>query len=335
MINCQNHWWPILRLSELPPGKAVSRVLDGVPLVIFKDKLGQPAILHDRCPHRHAPLSCGKIVDGDIECPYHGWRFASSGNCTAIPGRGVIASSKPLVTSFPTQIVQELLWVCLERNSSTPEPVLPSVIEHTDSFYMSTTVNCTIQQAAENFLDGFHTHFVHAGWIRRDQKRQRVKVSVHHLPNGIEARYSGEELQSGFISSLLEGDRQLSMGRFLLPGVAEIEYRGKRGLNLLVTAWLVPEASNKLRIYACVATRKGVLPAWLKRYFLYWLFSVILKQDKAILEQVSANIERFRAAPLEKPILNSTFDFLAPSISQLLAGEKLSIKDGWETSCQL
>jgi hypothetical protein len=184
---------------------------------------------------------------------------------------------------------------------------------------MSDTVHCEMADAAENFLDGFHTHFVHAGWIRRDSRRQRVSARVSLLADGIEARYSEEGLQSGLISQWLEGSRSHSMGRFRLPGLAEIEYHGQRGLNLLVSAWLTPETPQRIRLHARIATRRGYLPAGLKQLLLRQLFGVILRQDKAMLEQTHANRLRFAAhTPLDTEL-----DLLGPGIRQLLRGEPL------------
>ena len=335
MIDLRRYWHPLATEAELARGKPLARTLLGVPLVLFRDASGQVAALHDRCPHRHAPLSGGRVRNGEVECPYHGWRFAPDGRCTAVPGMELEKTGKPLVQVFSCQLAHGLVWVCLAPDDMTLPPVAPAVAADVDYFFMTDTVDCTLQQAAENFLDGFHTHFVHAGWIRRDSQRQRVQASVHPLADGVEARYSEEGLQSGLISSLLEGDRQTSMGRFRLPAVAEIEYRGRRGLNLLVTAWLTPETGSRLRIHARVATRRGMLPGWLKQVFLRRLFGVILRQDRQILEQTSENIRRFQEAGLETKVLDTRLDLLGPSIRQLLAGEVLTVEDGRETDCWL
>ena len=56
------------------------------PLVIGRDKQGQPFALRDACPHRGMPLSCGPFDGEQIECSYHGWRFdAHSGQCQLDP----------------------------------------------------------------------------------------------------------------------------------------------------------------------------------------------------------------------------------------------------------
>src|SRR5262245_25672812 len=33
----------------------------------------------DQCPHRGAPLSAGTIVDGTLQCAYHGFRYGTDG----------------------------------------------------------------------------------------------------------------------------------------------------------------------------------------------------------------------------------------------------------------
>jgi phenylpropionate dioxygenase-like ring-hydroxylating dioxygenase large terminal subunit len=49
----------------------------------------------DRCPHRFAPLSAGRAVDGTLECGFHGWRFDASGRAVAIPSLGPDAVIPP------------------------------------------------------------------------------------------------------------------------------------------------------------------------------------------------------------------------------------------------
>lgn len=323
MINLKRHWWPLATLAELNTGRPLARTLHGMPLVVFRTADGQPAVLPDRCPHRHAPLSAGRVHGGELACPYHGWHFDGAGYCTSVPGLDHAGSRRPLLQAIPSRTDHGLVWACTTPDADTPDPVAPAVGEGVDSFFLVDTLRCAAVDAAENLLDGTHTHFIHAGWIRGGGKRQDVKVEVRRLPKGIEARYSEEGLQSGLISRLLEGSRTESFGRFQLPGVAEIEYRGKRGLNLLATAWLTPEDTDRLRVHVRIATRHGLTPAWLKRLLLRRLFGLILRQDKTILEVTHANVAHFTAGCNKPPPMDSPLDFLGPSIRRLLAGEVL------------
>ncbi|KAF6251516.1 hypothetical protein COO60DRAFT_608956 [Scenedesmus sp. NREL 46B-D3] len=77
---------------------------------------GQWRAFQDRCPHRLAPLSEGRIDDstGHLYCNYHGWTFQGSGACSGIPQlpRGhSISSPKACAASYPTAEREGLLWL--------------------------------------------------------------------------------------------------------------------------------------------------------------------------------------------------------------------------------
>ncbi len=60
--------------TDLPEGTPVKARLGINNLVLVRD--GQTIhALHDQCAHAAGPLSGGKVVDGCIECPWHGSRF--------------------------------------------------------------------------------------------------------------------------------------------------------------------------------------------------------------------------------------------------------------------
>lgn len=44
--------------------------LFGQAWVLFRDQDGKPACILDECAHRACPLSVGRVVDGQAECPY-------------------------------------------------------------------------------------------------------------------------------------------------------------------------------------------------------------------------------------------------------------------------
>ncbi len=77
----QNCWYGLAWAAELDDGALVARKVLGRNLVVFRDAEGRPAALRDRCPHRMAPLSLGRVRDGTVECGYHGLRYDGSGRC--------------------------------------------------------------------------------------------------------------------------------------------------------------------------------------------------------------------------------------------------------------
>jgi len=80
-------WWPVALSEQLSDRTPLGAFYEGEPIVLYRDVQGQVRALEDRCPHRRAPLSLGRITpDGQLQCGYHGWTYDGlSGRCTAIP----------------------------------------------------------------------------------------------------------------------------------------------------------------------------------------------------------------------------------------------------------
>ncbi len=105
-------WYAVLesrRLGRQPVG--VTRL--GRRWVLWRDGQGQVVAQDARCPHRGADLGRGRVVEGGLECPYHGFRFAAEGACVRMPCEG---RARPLrqdmrVESVPVREAHGLLWL--------------------------------------------------------------------------------------------------------------------------------------------------------------------------------------------------------------------------------
>jgi nitrite reductase/ring-hydroxylating ferredoxin subunit len=110
------------RAGGAPP--PLARSCAEIELALFRDASGKVCAVEDRCPHRRAPLSLGKMVDGDIRCAYHGWTFnGSSGACTAIPNLRPDEAVPPRyrIETFAVHEADGLVSVCL-ANHDHPAP---------------------------------------------------------------------------------------------------------------------------------------------------------------------------------------------------------------------
>src|SRR5439155_6924184 len=56
-----------------PGGQPKEVRLLGEDLVMFRDTDGRMGLLGLRCSHRLTKLSYGRVEDGGIRCPFHGW----------------------------------------------------------------------------------------------------------------------------------------------------------------------------------------------------------------------------------------------------------------------
>lgn len=160
-----NQWYAVLeadRVGEQPEG--IRRL--GENLVLWRDGDGRLGCSLDRCPHRGSKLSLGQVRDGDLECPYHGFRFDSSGGCTLIPANGP-DSKVPAGLRLRTRPVVEahgLIWVWWGApRSEYPEiPWFPqSEDDERHAASRSGLWKFHYSRAIENSLDAHHFPFVH------------------------------------------------------------------------------------------------------------------------------------------------------------------------------
>jgi phenylpropionate dioxygenase-like ring-hydroxylating dioxygenase large terminal subunit len=156
------HFHPVLSARDLR-GAPVRVELAGRRYVLFRDGTGQAAALVDRCPHRFAPLSAGKVrPDGRLACPYHGWNFDAQGHCD-IPSRATLAKCD--IPAF--QVVERAgyLWLAAP---STPLSALPRMEfeGYTLAGHFSMPFEAPLHVAIDNFSEDEHTPYVHTrlGW---------------------------------------------------------------------------------------------------------------------------------------------------------------------------
>ncbi len=107
-----NRWYGVFPTARLGRRPAAIRRF-GLPLVLYRRADGQAVAMLDRCPHRGAALSRGRVRGDEIECPYHAFRFDPAGQCTAMPCEGP-AARIPAGMQVPAFTVREahgLVWL--------------------------------------------------------------------------------------------------------------------------------------------------------------------------------------------------------------------------------
>jgi OHCU decarboxylase len=157
----EHAWHPVAVAAEVGDEPVRVLLLDQA-WVLFRTE-GQVHALVDRCVHRGAPLSAGCVVDGTIECPYHGWRFEPGGACVDVPALAGRAPSRARLDA-PWGVVERygLIWMAPEE----PAMELISVPEAEDTDFgvvVSRPVRTTASaaQVVDNFLDVTHFSYLH------------------------------------------------------------------------------------------------------------------------------------------------------------------------------
>lgn len=308
-------WHPVATLAQLRT-RPLARKLMGKPLVVFATNNG-PSVLVDRCPHRNAALSRGRVKDSQIECPYHGWRFGGDGRCTLTPGAAEPARHAAEI--LPVIVRHGLVFTSLAtRPKASPVTPFPMGDDGYDSFLWPVkATRARLLDAIENLLDPAHPHFVHPGIVRSRLTRRPVDVTVRVGLDSAEAIYVENAQAQALMPRMLEGKRTASVGRFFLPATGQVAFENAKGLKLAVTVFFVPEDEETVRPYAHLATPKGIAPAFLKELFLRAFDMVILSQDQKVLRLQAENVARFGGPKY----VRGPLDVLFPAIQALAAGE--------------
>ena len=156
-------WWPVALEHEGRAGPLALQVL-GRQLVLWRTARDEPVLMADRCPHRGARLSLGRLAQGRLQCPYNGWQFDASGACALVPATpGFIPPASSAVERFGVLQAHGLLWCDLSGRASRAVPDL-SDLPPRRLIYGPFDVATSAPRAVENFLDTSHFAFVHEGW---------------------------------------------------------------------------------------------------------------------------------------------------------------------------
>ncbi|MEO8523420.1 MAG: aromatic ring-hydroxylating dioxygenase subunit alpha [Caldimonas sp.] len=183
-----NAWYVAATADELRQDALLPRTLLGEPMVLFRGRDGQAAALNDRCPHRKFPLSRGRMVDGEIECGYHGARFEGSGACTLIPAQETIPARFG-ATSYRVEERHRLIWLWAGDQQKADPSLIPSAWSINDEpgwrpVFGYHYVRGNYLLVIDNLLDLTHVAFVHKSTLNSPQVTQaplEVQVEADNI----------------------------------------------------------------------------------------------------------------------------------------------------------
>jgi len=147
------------------------RILLDEPVVLFRKDDGTPVALEDRCCHRQAPLSAGKLANNIVTCPYHGLQFDTSGKCIKVPSQDMVPASAK-VRAYPVVEKNHWIWIWM----GDPARADPAKIEDFHWLddpawrachdYLHVEGNYLL--IVENLLDTTHLAFLHPNTLGTD-----------------------------------------------------------------------------------------------------------------------------------------------------------------------
>ncbi|KAK4369564.1 hypothetical protein RND71_013356 [Anisodus tanguticus] len=259
----RDNWYPVSLIEDLDPSLPTPFQLLNRDLVLWFDKSNsQWVAFDDKCPHRLAPLSEGRLDEnGELQCSYHGWSFNGCGSCTRIPQAAsegpeakAFQSPRACATRFPTMVSQGLLFVWpdengWERAQATKPPMLPedfdkpefaTVTIQRDLFYGYDTL-------MENVSDPSHIDFAHHKVTgRRDRAKPLPFKMEASGPWGFAgANYDKPKISAKFVAPCY------SMNKIEID--TKLPIVGDQKWVIWICSFNIPMAPGKTRSIVCSA----------------------------------------------------------------------------------
>ena len=185
----RNRWWcvaPSTMVRDVPV--ALTRL--GEKLVAWRDADGKVNLVEDRCPHRAAPLSMARIIDGRLTCRYHGVQVAGDGSVLSVPAfPDCNLVGQKLIKAYPVIEHFQGIWAWF-GDAAHPEPIEPHLpyellSDEWTGFIVSNTWNCNYQYVLDNLCDIMHPPYLHADTFNLAHGSKSDIVELKQTPTGI------------------------------------------------------------------------------------------------------------------------------------------------------
>ncbi|CAN0228143.1 unnamed protein product [Phaeothamnion confervicola] len=181
----RNTWYVAAWAEEVAEEKIIGRTIMDEPVAIYRKADGSIAAVQDRCPHRFAPLSLGRVVHGDkLQCLYHGLEFDSTGACTHNPHTPGNIPSRAKVKSYTVVEKHKAIWIWM--GDATPDTAsIPdfSVLDNVHELHTTKrdqmVIKANYELVVDNLLDLSHTCYLHEG-ILGNADTVESEITIEH-----------------------------------------------------------------------------------------------------------------------------------------------------------
>jgi phenylpropionate dioxygenase-like ring-hydroxylating dioxygenase large terminal subunit len=234
----RNQWYAILESKNIKKGRVTGVKRLGENLALWRTGENEIACIANKCVHRGASLSAGKIIKNRLQCPFHGLQYDSHGKVILIPANG---ETQPVpeyykVDSYAAKEAHDLIWIFWgDKTEDLPELPFFKDIDQTFS-YLSIVSPWPMHytRCIENQLDVAHLPFVHSSTIGSGNDT---------VVNGPIVKINGNEL---FVWPYNEKEKgQVPLGADKLPVPDENSFHLEFNFPNLWQNWL----SKKLRVF--------------------------------------------------------------------------------------
>ena len=292
-----NQWYVILESGEIKNNQVKGFTRFGEKIVAWRDPNGKLGVFRDRCPHRGIQLCLGKVKDGHLQCPFHGFEYDSTGKCVLIPANGKASQPPDYIraNAYPVREANGFVYVWYTadpaKNGMISGDSLPEVpwFDNLDgSFVTSGFTNlwkAHYSRAIENQLDVVHVPFIHHTTIGRGIGPVVNGPYIKTTENSIsfwpfnEPDKGQKPLRS---DQLPEPPNKSTYLTFIFPNIWQNHIMD----SMRIIVAFVPIDDNHTLFYLRTYQKMVKLPVLRNIYFVFTrIFNlVVLKQDRTVVE---------------------------------------------------
>ncbi len=295
-----DNWYIACASDDLTSSRPIGRMIYDIPLVLYRLASGEVTCIPDRCLHRAAKLSEGRMVAGGVACPYHGWVYGAQGRVIEIPSTRCTHSFQ--LSARPCFEQDGYVWVWMgdrppDLSQTKPPWRFPRQkglgwVHYRQSFEFEGDVLALVQ----NFTDVPHSLYVHRGLFRRPRGIQ-VPMAIKVESGHVECDYRQDADKIGFFSRAINpfGASMIHKDHFYMPNITHVEYWFGQTSAMLITSQCTPVTKGKTVLFTEFLFRIGIMTPLLKPILKAYTAAVI-KQDVRILAAQRDNIQRCGAA---------------------------------------
>ncbi len=283
----RNQWYAILDAKEVPKKGLVGVIRLGEKLALWRTDKNEIACVIDKCCHRGASISAGKVVHNHAQCPFHGFEYDAKGRVVLIPANGQAAPvpERYKVRSYVAKEQYGLIWV-FWGDAEKIQSDIPFFEGLKTGFYYGQIKDhwpMHYTRCIENQMDVVHVPFVHYNTIGRDGRT---------VVYGPKVRWDGDQL-TWYVKNVNDDGVHTALPASEMGNVDELF-----SLQIIMPNIWHNIIAEKVRVFAAFAPidqentmiylrfYQSFMPVWGVRHiigFVGRLYSkVILRQDKRV-----------------------------------------------------
>ena len=228
----QNCWYVAAWDHELIDGKLLARTILDQPVLLYKGDSGRAVALDDRCCHRGAKLSKGRLEGDCVRCMYHGLKFDPTGKCVQIPGQDVVPANLG-VRSYPVVERDHLVWIWPGDPAKADAAAIIDIPYLCDPAWRGVPdymhYDADYRLIVDNLSDFAHLAFVHAKTLGGSEEYafKTKPVAIERLERGFRVeRWHMNANPPPFHRKVVRDDAMIdrrNIGLMYVPGIFFLE----------------------------------------------------------------------------------------------------------------